>query len=274
MVNDDILDGIAARIRKARLIAVVTGAGISAESGIRTFRDTMEGLWKDFDPQKLATPEAFAADPELVSRWYEMRRQGCLAAEPNAGHLALAALEQHMADRGGRFVLLTQNVDGLHQRAGSRKVVELHGSIHVWRCMATGKEVRPDAAPFTTFPPSSPWVKEPGQGKTTRGMLRPGVVWFGESLPVEAVRAADEAAESCDVFFSVGTSAVVYPAAGFIEQAGENGALTVEINKDVTPISRRVDFSVRGSAGEVLPRLLSRLSSAGGGDSQRVGAGG
>jgi NAD-dependent deacetylase len=250
---DEMIAAVAARLATARHVAVVTGAGISAESGIRTFRDTMSGLWKDFDPQKLATQEAFDADPELVTRWYDWRRLGCLAAEPNPGHLALARLEEWMRARGGDFILLTQNVDGLHQRAGSRNVVEVHGSIHTWRCTATGREVRPESAAFDTFPPTSAWG----------GLLRPGVVWFGESLPIDALRAADHAIQHADVFFSVGTSAVVYPAAGFIEVAGAHGALTVEVNKDPTPLSRRVDYSLRGSAGEILPRILDAMTGDG-----------
>lgn len=248
---EEMIDAVASRLCKARLVAVLTGAGISAESGIRTFRDTMEGLWKDFDPQKLATPEAFAADPALVSRWYDWRRQGCLAAEPNPGHAALAEIDLQLESRGGKLVVLTQNVDGLHQRAGSRHVVELHGSIHVWRCTATGREHRPGPEPFVEFPPASPWTKD--------GCLRPGVVWFGEALPMDAVRIADETASGCDVFLSVGTSAVVYPAAGFVEVASANGAVTVEINRDPTPISRRVDYTIRGKSGEVLPRIAARM---------------
>jgi NAD-dependent deacetylase len=249
---EDVLNAIAARVASARHVAVVTGAGISAESGIRTFRDTMEGLWKDFDPQKLATPEAFAADPELVSRWYDWRRLGCLAAEPNPGHLALANLEKLLLQRGGRFTLFTQNVDGLHQRAGSRHIIEVHGSIHTWRCTRTGRETTPGPTPFERFPPPSPFHDD--------AVLRPGVVWFGEALPEAALRTADEAARTTDVFFSVGTSALVYPAAGFIEIAGAHGALTVEVNKDPTPLSRRVDFSLRGTAGDILPRLVARLA--------------
>lgn len=247
---EDMVLAVARRLSTARHVAVVTGAGISAESGIRTFRDTMEGLWKEFDPQKLATQEAFDADPELVTRWYDWRRLGCLGAEPNAGHRALAELERRQRDRGAAFVLLTQNVDGLHQRAGSQRVVEVHGSIHAWRCTKTGREARPGPEAFTAFPPPSPWG----------GLLRPGVVWFGESLPLAALREADHAIGHADVFLSVGTSAVVYPAAGFIEAAAGNGALTVEVNKDPTPISRRVDFSMRGSAGEILPRILDAMT--------------
>lgn len=250
---EEMIDAVASRLRKARVVGALTGAGISAESGIRTFRDTMEGLWKDFDPQKLATPEAFAADPELVSRWYDSRRQGCLGAEPNPGHLALAEIDRLLEPRGGKLVVLTQNVDGLHQRAGSRHVVELHGSIHVWRCMRTGKETRPGPEPFPAFPPPSPWG----------GSLRPGVVWFGEALPMGAIMAAEELASGCDVFFSIGTSAIVYPAAGFVTAAGANGALTVEINRDPTPLSNRVDFSLRGKSGDVLPLIVARMGAHG-----------
>lgn len=241
----------AAALRDARSVAVLTGAGVSAESGIRTFRDTMQGLWKEFDPAKLATPEAFARDPGTVSRWYDHRRLGCLGAEPNPGHLALAELERMKAGGGGSFTLLTQNVDRLHQKAGSRNVVELHGTIMVWRCMATGREFEPGPEAMTDFPPPSPF--RPG------AVMRPAVVWFGEMLPEAAVRAAEAAAATCDVFMSVGTSSLVYPAAGFIEVAASRGAKTIEVNPESTPISRMVDWPLRGKAGEVLPRVLAHL---------------
>lgn len=247
---DDSMREAAAALARARSVVVLTGAGISAESGLRTFRDTMEGLWKSFDPQKLATPEAFAADPEMVTRWYDHRRLGCLAAEPNAGHLALAELEARLLARGGAFTLLTQNVDRLHQRAGSRNVVELHGSIIEWRCTKTGRKTTPGPSPMTEFPPRS----ECG------ALLRPDVVWFGEMLPEAAVRAAQEAVSACEVFLSVGTSAQVYPAAGFIHEAARHGAKTVEVNKDPTPISGLVDWSLPGKAGEVLPGLLKAMA--------------
>jgi NAD-dependent deacetylase len=241
------ISGLAAALRGAKHVAVITGAGISAESGIRTFRDTMDGLWKDFDPAKLATPEAFAADPALVTRWYDWRRLGCLAAEPNPGHLALARIEREVVSRGGAFTLLTQNVDRLHQKAGSRNVVELHGSIIEWRCTRTGRKHVPEGAPLAEFPPRSPHHAE--------GLLRPDVVWFGEMLPAGAMGAAEEAAAACDLFLSVGTSAVVYPAAMYIRHAAARGAGTAEVNRDATPISGLVDRSIRGRAGEVLPRV-------------------
>jgi NAD-dependent deacetylase len=240
--------GLAAALRDARNIAVITGAGISAESGIRTFRDTMEGLWKDFDPAKLATPEAFAADPALVTRWYDWRRLGCLEAEPNPGHLALARIERDIEVRGGRFTLLTQNVDRLHQKAGSRRVVELHGSIIEWRCTRTGRKHVPGPEALEEFPPRSPHDRD--------GVLRPDVVWFGEMLPPDALAAAEHAAAECDLFLSVGTSAVVYPAAMYIRLAAARGAATAEINRDATPISPMVDWSIRGKAGEMLPRVV------------------
>lgn len=250
-------------------MAVLTGAGISAESGLGTFRGvaargeddgasaalrehkTMGALWAEFDPMTLATPEAFAADAEKVSRWYDWRRLGCLAAEPNAGHLALVELQRLLEARGGELVLLTQNVDRLHQKAGSRGVVELHGNILEWRCTRTGKRVEPGPDALGAFPMPSPF--------DPRGVLRPDVVWFGEQLPVDAVMAAEEAAATCDVFMSVGTSAVVWPAAGFIQQAAARGATTVEVNAEETAISRVVDWSVRGRAGVVLPRVVEGL---------------
>ena len=251
-MTTDIFKQVSAALRAARGVVVLTGAGISAESGLRTFRGSeqdMTSLWKEFDPQTLATPEAFNADPEMVTRWYDWRRQGCLAADPNPGHTALAQIEQRLQGRG-TFTLLTQNVDRLHQKAGSRNVVELHGSIIQWRCTECGEKTTPGPAPFTGFPPPSPCCRNE--------MLRPDVVWFGEALPFEALRAADEAVSECDLFFSIGTSSVVYPAAAYIHAAAQRGATTVEINKDPTPITGRVDFSLQGKAGHILPLLVGQ----------------
>lgn len=248
---DDPLAQLARCLDGARSVAVVTGAGISAESRIPTFRDAMDGLWAEFDPQTLATPEAFAADPERVTRWYDHRRMGCLAAEPNAGHMALTELERRVRARGGEFWLLTQNVDGLHRRAGSERVYELHGSVMRWRCSVTGREVPLPPTALEDFPPRSPLVDG--------GLLRPSVVWFGESLPSEALMAAEEAVRSCDVFLSAGTSSLVYPAAGFIRWAASRGAKTAEVNLEETPISGSVGWSIRGRCGEVLPRVLELM---------------
>lgn len=242
----DQLRRVGERLAGARGVVVLTGAGVSAESGLKTFRDTMEGLWKDFDPQKLATPEAFEADPETVTRWYDWRRLGCAQAEPNPGHVALAAIERQVAARAGSFTLLTQNVDRLHHKAGSRNVVELHGTIMVWRCTRCGERVEPPPTPFQAFPPPSP----------CGSVLRPDVVWFGEMLPAAALEAAFAAMATCDLFMSVGTSSIVYPAAGFIQAAAANGAFTVEVNRDETPVSRVVDVSLRGKSGDILPALM------------------
>lgn len=244
---------------RARHAVVLTGSGVSAESSIPTFRDvkgdaggdpdddtTMQALWAEFDPQTLATPEAFDADPEMVTRWYDWRRLKCLGAQPNPGHLALAELQRRAIADGRRFTLLTQNVDGLHQRAGSTGVVELHGSIMQWRGVRTGVSADPPPGPFDTYPPTLP-TGEP---------IRPSVVWFGEMLPERAIAAAFEALASCDLFVSVGTSAVVHPAAGFIHQARDAGARTIEINPDSTPISNITDLRLVGRSGEILPRLV------------------
>lgn len=238
----------AGMLRDARSVVVLTGAGVSAESGVATFRDAEEGLWARYDPMQLATIEAFYADPELVTRWYHHRFEKCRHCEPNPGHRALAEAQRLVDGRGRRFTLLTQNIDGLHQKAGSRDVVELHGSILTWRCTETGEQRSIDEVDFGTFPPMSP----------AGGLLRPNVVWFGEMLPDAALALADDAVAECDLFLSVGTSAVVYPAAGYIDSAGARGARTIEINRDPTPISARVDLAIHGLSGEVLPEVVRR----------------
>ena len=233
---------------EARAVVVLTGAGVSAESGIPTFRDAMEGLWAKYDPSRLATPEAFDRDPETVTRWYDWRREKCSRAKPNPEHLALARLEKHLTTQQRGFSLLTQNVDRLHQAAGSRNVVELHGTLWVWRCTRCGVEREERAVPFTEYPPRC----------ACGGARRPGVVWFGEMLPEDALEKALDALEASDLFFSVGTSAVVEPAASFIHRARRHGARTVEINREPTPISPVVDWSLLGKAGEILPELAQR----------------
>ena len=242
-------DSLVDALREARAVVALTGAGVSAESGIPTFRDAMEGLWAKFDPSQLATPEAFDRDPEMVTRWYDWRRQKCAAAKPNPAHLALAELEKHFAARKRSFTLLTQNVDRLHQAAGSRNVVELHGTLWVWRCTRCGVEREERGVAFKEYPPRC----------VCGGARRPAVVWFGEMLPEDAIRKAQDALETCDLFFSIGTSAVVEPAASFIHAARRRGAKTAEINRDPTPISNAVDWSLLGKAGEVLPELVRRV---------------
>ncbi len=233
--------GLVGALREARRVVALTGAGISAESGVPTFRDAQAGLWARYDPRELATPEAFEHDPELVWKWYAWRRGLVERARPNAGHAALAELER----AAPVFSLVTQNVDGLHREAGSENVVELHGNIRRSRCPAEGLTVEPDEAGHA--PPPCPNCGSP---------LRPDVVWFGEALPAAEIEAASGAARSCDLFLSVGTSGLVYPAAALPYEALENGATVVEINPERTPLSAHAGFSLRGKAGEVLPPLV------------------
>ena len=221
-------------------MCVLTGAGISAESGIPTFRDAQTGLWEQYDPLDLATPEAFLRDPELVWRWYRWRRELVASAEPNAGHVALARLAALVP----RLTLVTQNVDGLHQRAGSEDVVEFHGNLFEDRCFVEGCVVT--AEEHHVVP------KCPGCG----AHLRPGVVWFGEAIPEQALAASFAAATDCDVFLSVGTSSLVYPAAGLAEVAKTSGAVAAEINPEPTALTAGTDEWLAGPAGVVLPALL------------------
>jgi len=231
-------------IRQAGFLAVLTGAGISVESGIPTFRDAQTGLWAKFDPRELATPAAFARNPKLVWDWYAWRRELVNRAKPNAGHRAIAELER----RTPRFLLITQNVDGLHRRAGNRKLVELHGSIDRVKCSREGTIV-------THWQPTDnvPLCASCG------APLRPDVVWFEEMLPGGALTAAEEAARHCDVLLVVGTSAEVYPAAALPSQAQAAGATVVEINPNRTPLSASADYTLRGPAGWVLPALIAAL---------------
>jgi NAD-dependent deacetylase len=222
----------------------MTGAGVSAASGVPTFRGP-DGLWKQFKPETLATAEAFARDPKLVWEWYDWRRQAIAACEPNAAHHVLAAWSRTFP----AFQLITQNVDGLHERAGTEGVLRLHGSIwdvSCWKkCHGSPPRWRDDTVPYRQIPPLCPHCG---------GMIRPGVVWFGESLDPDIVDRAS-AATRCDVFFTIGTSAIVYPAAGFVDMARRNGALTVEINPDATPASSTVALSIRGAAESVLAEI-------------------
>ncbi|GAB4386540.1 MAG: NAD-dependent deacylase [Phycisphaerales bacterium] len=233
-------------LHKAGSICVLTGAGVSTESGVPTFRDPQEGLWARYDPARLSTPEAFEADPALVTRWYDERRLACLACRPNPAHLALAKLERQVRARGGQFTLITQNIDRLHHRAGSGNPVEIHGNLHEWRCTKTGRIIEPGPEPFPEYPPRSPFG----------GIYRPNVVWFGEMLPQWALERGFAAAATCDVYLTIGTSGVVYPAAGITEVACDGKALTVEITLEPTPMSGLVDFALRGKAGRILPQLV------------------
>ena len=228
-------------LAEAERVVVLTGAGISAESGVPTFRGA-GGLWRQHRPEDLATPEAFARGPRLVWEWYDWRRARVAKAEPNPGHLALAQLERRVPD----FTLITQNVDGLHERAGSRRVLKLHGDIWTLHCLGCGLEETNHDVPLQEIPPRC----------SCGGLFRPGVVWFGEALPADVLRHAMEAAAHAQVFLVVGTSAVVQPAASLPLLAQQNGAKLVEVNLEETPLSAQADASFWGKAGELLPRLL------------------
>lgn len=231
-------------LRCAHGVAVLTGSGISAESGVPTFRDAQTGMWERFDPRQLATPEAFQRDPKLVWDWYAWRRELVKKAEPNPGHTALAELECRVPE----FTLITQNVDGLHGRSGSENVLELHGNITRSKCSVEDVVVEPEDTGES--PPPCPNCGAP---------MRPDVVWFGEMLPQNALMRASEAARSCDFFLSIGTSSLVYPAASLPFEALEAGATVAEVNPDETPLTTQAHFALRGPAGEVLPELMRRM---------------
>jgi NAD-dependent deacetylase len=228
-------------VSAAQRIAVLTGAGISKESGVPTFRDD-DGLWRNYRAEELASPEGFAAHPRLVWEWYEMRRIVISKAQPNEGHRALVRLERRVAD----FTLITQNVDGLHEQAGSRNVQRLHGSIWMTRCFLCGEEHEDRRVPFPELPPRC----------SCGGMLRPAVVWFGEPLPQDVWDNAEQAARNADLLLVVGTSAVVYPAASLVPLAAQAGAKIVEINPGETQFSAKLQYSIRGPAGQILPQLI------------------
>ncbi|MGA3327608.1 MAG: NAD-dependent deacylase [Terriglobia bacterium] len=228
-------------LRTGQIVAF-TGAGISAESHVPTFR-AAGGLWRNYSPERLATPEAFSSDPRLVWEWYDWRRQIIHNAQPNSGHQALAEIERRAT---GRFTLVTQNVDGLHDRAGSRNVVKLHGDIWRVRCTSCGAEEQNEQVPLDPLPPHC----------RCGALLRPAVVWFGEALPECAWERAFEAAARAAVFLAIGTSALVYPAAGLVRVACQSGARVVVVNPDPTPADEHAEWILRGSAGEILPRLL------------------
>lgn len=244
------LQAIAQTLRSAAQVVVFTGAGVSAESGIPTFRDALSGLWQRFDPAELATAEAFRRDPALVWGWYEWRRARVVQAQPNPAHLAIAALARHVP----RLTLVTQNVDDLHERAGSVAVIHLHGSLHAPRCFDC-------ARPFAGL---AAVPQEPAEGRRIEpprcphcgGRVRPGVVWFGEELPAQALQQACAAAEGCDLLLSVGTSGVVWPAAQIPGLALQAGATVVHVNPQPVATRGGHEHCLVGAAGAVLPALL------------------
>jgi NAD-dependent deacetylase len=243
-MTDAAIAAAARRLVSMRRVAVLTGAGISAESGVPTFRDAQSGLWAQFDPMQLASREGFAADPTLVWRWYMWRRELVAGAQPNAGHLALV----RAAARWARFEVITQNVDGLHARAGSRNVLELHGNILRSKCFAA-------CGAFFADPQQLP-PGEPPRCPRCGNWLRPDVVWFGEMLDPEVLTAAQQAAVECDAILVVGTSGLVDPAAGLPAAAKRAGATVVVVNPNASELDALADHLIRGPAAVVLPRLF------------------
>ena len=249
MPGADVREAVRILDRTDRLL-VLTGAGISAESGIPTFRGK-DGLWRSHRPEDLATPSAFERDPKTVWEWYDWRRGLIAAASPNPGHQVIARLEEIIPD----FLLSTQNVDGLHRRAGSRRLQEIHGSIWTVRCTTCGWTAEDRRVPIQPLPPACP---EDSCG----GLLRPGVVWFGEELPPDVIRSVFRAAESCQTVLVVGTSAVVQPAATLPLVARDHGAAIIEVNPEPTPLSEVADTVLRGPSGDLLPLVWSQLARA------------
>jgi len=233
------------RLAAAKSVTVLTGAGVSAESGVPTFRDAQTGLWAKFSPEELATPRAFRRNPRLVWEWYDWRRKLVVDAKPNPAHVALVEMQNLFP----RLHLITQNVDGLHQRAGSRNVIELHGNITRTKCSEEGTIVS-SWKDTGDVPPKCP---------ACGGLLRPDVVWFEEPMPEEEMQQAMTASTHCDFFFSIGTSTVVYPAAALPSDALGSGATVVEINPQPTPFTAQAHSALAGAAGAVLPELLKAL---------------
>ena len=232
-------------LKRAERVVVLTGAGVSQESGLRTFRESQTGLWEQYKPTDLASPEAFQRNPKLVWDWYSMRREKMREVNPNPGHIALVDMARYIPD----FNLITQNVDNLHRKAGSPHVIELHGNLQRVKCSLCGQQVKTwedteDEVPTCEF---------------CGGRLRPDVVWFGEALPRAELESAIEAARACQVFFSVGTSGTVQPAASLAFAAHNRGAVVVEINAESTPLTAKANYTFHGKSGEVLPALVQAV---------------
>lgn len=237
--------GFLDKLSRAGSVVAFTGAGISAESGVPTFRGA-GGLWKKYRPEELANLDAFLRNPDLVWEWYRARRQVMSGIMPNAGHYALAGMENHFK----RFAVITQNIDNLHRRAGSRTVFELHGNIERNYCIGCHRQYTSEVLPGSEGAPRCP---------ACNGLIRPDVVWFGELLPAKEWDASVSAAEGSDVFLSIGTSAVVYPAASLPMAARRSGAYVAEINIEPTEASDQADEVILGRSGEILPKLLEHI---------------
>ena len=247
---EDGVEPFASRLRGDTRVTVLTGAGVSAASGVPTFRGS-DGLWKTYRPEELATPQAFSRDPRLVWEWYDWRRQCLARCEPNRAHDVLAA----WSHRYPSFILITQNVDGLHERAGTRSVIRFHGSIwevSCWNgCASSPSRWRDETVPYLDIPPRCPHCQDP---------IRPGVIWFGEAIDPVVIERCHSALD-CDVFAAIRTSSIVYPAASLALEAKQRGAFTVDVNLEPTPVSERLDLSLHGPAEVILDeveRLLCR----------------
>jgi NAD-dependent deacetylase len=247
-------DDVVPVLRKARHVVVFTGAGVSAESGIPTFRDALTGLWERFDVAELASAEGYRRDPALVWGWYEWRRTSVMRAQPNAAHRAIASL----ASRIAKLTLVTQNVDDLHERAGSEGALHLHGSLFAPRCFDCGRTASLGDVPDE---PEGGRRVAPPRCDRCGGGVRPGVVWFGEMLPEATLRQAFAAARVCDVLFCVGTSSLVFPAAQIPVDAHRAGATVVQVNPNATALDSIADSNLRGTAATVLPALVRTLGS-------------
>ncbi|HSG29934.1 MAG TPA: NAD-dependent deacylase [Thermodesulfobacteriota bacterium] len=245
-MDKESLDKAIELVENANIVAVLTGAGISEESGIPTFRDE-GGLWKEHRPQDIATPEAFARDPQFVWEWYDLRRQTIIEAEPNPGHFALVELE----NKKEGFTLITQNIDGLHKKAGNKSMIEMHGNIWQMRCTKCGHIYHDYEVPLKQIPPSCEKCGE---------MTRPNVVWFGEIIPMSAIDACVIAIDKCDVMLIIGTSGVVEPAASMGLMAMRSGKKVIEINLDTTPGTGMYDISLKGKSGEILPEFYKHTT--------------
>ncbi len=245
MADRSAIEACAETLARARSVVFSTGAGMSQESGIPTFRDAPNALWANFRPEQLATREGFRSDPTLVWRWYAERRRTISAAQPNDGHLAIVELESLIEN----VVVITQNIDNLHREAGSARVIEVHGNIFRYKCFDRDHPVESTDCEGKDVPPRC----------RCGSLVRPDIVWFGEMLHDDAIVEAYHSLETCDVVVVVGTSGTVYPAAGFAEVARRHRARVIEINPEETPLTREADVFLQGPAGDVLPQLVSSL---------------
>lgn len=231
-------------LHRSKSVVVSTGAGISKESGIPTFRDAPNALWEKYDPQELASPGGFMKNPQLVWKWYQERQSMIAAAKPNPGHIAIAELAEFF----GNFTLITQNIDNLHRRAGSVGVIEIHGNIFKYKCFDNEHPIE-ELPDDDAVPPLC----------SCGSMIRPDVVWFGEQLPEDRIVRSYRALHACDVILVVGTSGLVVPAAYFPSIAKQEGAQVIEVNPEPSQVTREADIFLQGPAGEVMPRVVARL---------------